>query len=121
MEFGMNTDYLVRQADPDVDATAVYGGQCNLALYRADYLLSHTMWKFIQDRRNMSKLDSIFFEGKLVHLTTNAKAYPGDLQMLGVEYPYSNVPRMKEYYSGIDLVKWKANWGQNMSNLVTRP
>lgn len=121
MEFGMNTDYLVRSANADAEATAVYGGQCNLVLYRADYLMSQTMWQFIQNQRNISKLASIQYEGWLFHLAERKGAYVGDLFMRGIEYPYSDVPRMKEFYSGIDLVKWKANWGQNMHALVTRP
>lgn len=121
MEFGMNTDYLIKKADPSVEATAVFGGQCNLVLYRADYLMSHTMWQFIQNQRNISKLSSIQYEGWLFHLSENKGSYPGTIHMQGIEYPYSNVPRMKEYYDGVDLVKYKANWGQNMHDLVVRP
>src|ERR1051325_1603630 len=40
MQFGFNTERLVHNADPAKKATAVWGGECNLALYRVDYLLA---------------------------------------------------------------------------------
>lgn len=122
MEFGMNTDYLIRQANAQHLATAVYGGQCNLVLYRRDYLEHAEIAQYIRQRRNLSKLESITHEGALWKNLKLKDHYPNSsMQFLGIEKPYSDVDRMKEYYEGVDLIKWKANWGQNMHALVTRP
>lgn len=126
MECGARTHELVSAADPEKWATAAFGGQCNLVLYQKEYLL--TMREFILQRRNSSKLDSINHEGALWKMLTQnlsrrheATFAPGTHEVVGSEMPYSDVVRIKEYYAGVDIVKWKANYGQNMHALVTRP
>lgn len=119
MEFGMNTDYFIRKA-PDAPAVAAFGGQCNLVLYKRDYLEHHKDW--ILQRENLSKLDSITFEGRLWHMTTEKASFANaTMEVLGTGNPYKGAERIKEYYHSIDLTKWKANYGQNMNNMITHP
>jgi hypothetical protein len=120
MQFGLNTDKLVRIARDDVPATAAFGGQCNLVLYRRDYL--EKQQKYIFERRNLSKLDSIMHEGTLWKMTTEKASYPnGTMEVLGTGNPYGGATRIKEYYAALDIIKWKANYGQNMNNLILHP
>ncbi len=123
MEFGFNTDYLIRQANGYALATAVFGGQCNLVLYRRDYLFNPVVVDFIQQRRNLSKLESVHFEGALWKGLDKGKDHYRDAtcEIQGEGTPYSDIPRIKEYYGAIDLIKWKANYGQNMHNMIVTP
>jgi hypothetical protein len=125
MEFGLRTDELLATADPEKWATAAFGGQCNLVLYRKDYLVA--MRFFILARRNGSKEQSIEHEGALWKMLTqnlshrHEGAFPGAHEVTGKGKPYSDVERIREYYPGVDIVKWKANYGQNFNAMVVRP
>lgn len=120
MEIGWNTDYLARHVDPKIPATAAFGGQCNLVVYRVDYLLHHKNW--IIQRRNLSKHESVQYEGMLWKMTSEHASFPNSTcEILGEDTPYSDVPRIKEYYPALDIIKWKANYGQNMHAMITRP
>lgn len=120
MEFGMNTDYFIKKAPTNVPCVAAFGGQCNLVLYKRDYLEHHKDW--ILQRENMSKLDSIHHEGKLWHMSSELASFPNStMQVLGSGNPYGGAERIKEYYDAIDLIKWKANYGQNMHNMIVHP
>lgn len=120
MEFGMNTDYFVRKAEDNAPAIAAFGGQCNLVRYRRDFLEHHK--DFILARRNLSKHESIMYEGTLWHLSTEKASFPnGTMEVQGTGNPYGGAERIKEYYHSVDLVKWKANYGQNMNNMILHP
>lgn len=120
MEVGMNTDYFIRKARTDVPAVAAFGGQCNLVLYKRDYLDHHK--NFILARRNLSKHESVHYEGMLWHLSAELASYPhATMKVLGSGNPYNGAERIKEYYDAIDLIKWKANYGQNMSAMILHP
>lgn len=123
MEFGPKTHELVYTANPDHYATAIWGGQCNLMLLRYDYALTHAR-EWILTQKNAPKQEAIHSEGVLFRsLPSHLRgSYSGDMIEMGVEYPYGDSPRMKEYYSGVDLVKYKANWGQtHPGNYVVTP
>lgn len=93
------------------DAVAVFGGQCNLCLYSTEYL--KTQYDFIQSMRNCTKKQSIDYEGYLWKIAPNKSFYPGNcICDYTSHYLYSSVPRIKEYYDGIKVIKYKANFGQ---------
>lgn len=125
MEFSDAThDLIMDGIDPDAYATAVYGGQCNLVAYRYDYLLARD--DFILAQRNHSKQESILHEGALWKTAPDNKRGHYNNSHLYVkpdyEYPYgTDVPRLVEYYTAIQLIKYKANHGQNMHNLIVEP
>jgi hypothetical protein len=120
MEFGMNTDYFVRKIPIEADAIAAFGGQCNLALYKRSYLESKK--DFILARKDMTKLESIMYEGTLWKIADHKVSYHNStMEVQGSGNPYGGAERIKEYYAAIDLIKWKANYGQNMNNLILHP
>lgn len=126
MEFGLRTSALVSDADPDKWATAAFGGQCNLVLYKREYLWA--MRQFILGQRNRTKLESIEYEGALFKMLAQnlsrrheASFANATHAVLDKDRPYSDVERIKEYYAGVDIIKWKANWGHNMHDMAVKP
>ncbi len=120
MELGPHTIELCQLADPQVEATAAHSGMCNLVLYRRDYL--NQIGEFILSQMNCSKLDSIKNEGQPWRMAPARKEFPAaGVVSLGFGNPYSEVPRLKEYYPSLEVVKWKANYGQNMHALIDNP
>lgn len=125
MEFTEQTHALVMDGvDVTKEAIAVFGGQCNLVLYSSDYL--YTVRDFIFAHKDMSKLESIRQEGILWKmLPDNRRGHynNGTMDVIATEaYPYdTNIPRIVERYNAIQLLKYKANYGQNMNNLITEP
>ena len=120
MEFGMNTDYFIRKIPIDADAIAAFGGQCNLVLYKRSYL--EVQKDFILARENLTKLESIHYEGALWKNAPHHTSYHNStMEIQGSGNPYGGAERIKEYYHAIDLIKWKANYGQNMHNMILHP
>lgn len=121
MLFGPTSDTLICNANPHAEATAAHGWQCNLVLYRRDYVLHRE--KFIRSMKNCSKQDSITYEGWLWKASSNRAEYVGtDCIQQGYEFPYNpETRRLKEYYPAVDIIKYKGNWGQNMNDLVVTP
>lgn len=120
MELGALTHELCLLADPLAEATAAAGGQCNLVLYRIEYLRQQA--DFILQRRCCTKHDSIRDEGAVWKMATYRHEFPfAGCVNLPLGYPYSDVPRLKEYYPSLQVVKWKANYGQNMHALIDSP
>lgn len=121
MELGPNADQLIRQADPTLDATAVWGGECNLALYRADYL--HSRRDELLSLKDCSKLRAVEVEGFLWRTLGDDRraTYPGERQQSEVESPYGGAQRQRIYFAGVDMVKYKANWGQTWPPNVVTP
>lgn len=102
---------LVETADTDMDAVAVFGGQCNLVLYSVEYLRRQRA--FTEKMRNCSKKMSIDYEGHLWKIAPRKGHYPGTCECdFSIHYPYGPTPRIKEYYGGVDIIKYKANYGQ---------
>lgn len=120
MEFTPETDALIRQADPDMDATAaVDGGQCNLCLFRTDYLM--TKREQILKMRNCTKLEAVQFEGVLWKDAPKRAVYPNaTVDVLGEEKVYGGLPRRIEFYRSVGIRKFKASYGQDMENIHTR-
>lgn len=121
MEFGEKTDELIRTADPEMYVTSVWGGQCNLGLYRVDYLLS--LKNTILSWKNCSKQDAIKYEGLLYELCPieHRQSYPGTYSVIGEDSVYGGESRIIEYYDGVQIKKYKANWGQKGSGEIIRP
>lgn len=121
MELGPNADALIRQADPALDAVAVWGGECNLALYRVDYLLSRR--DEILALKDCTKLRAVEVEGFLWRSCPEARrgTYPGGQEITDPTTAYSGAQRRRIYYAGVDLIKWQANWGQAWPPNVVTP
>jgi len=122
MEASPLTLDLAMSANRDAACVAACGGQCNLVLYRVDHLMERQV--FIREQSNLSKLSSIHHEGSLWKTCDESRrdvfCGSGCLQ-IGHGTPYSDVPRIKEYYPALGIVKWKANWGHNMHALIEAP
>jgi hypothetical protein len=123
MEFGPRTDELIKkecEEFPEVDSIAAFGGQCNLALYSFNYL--HALKSYILSLRNLTKLMAVQLEGSLWRMAKTKRSFPNSAcDVVGRGNPYGGAERIKEYYAGVDVVKWKANWGQNMDKMEVRP
>jgi hypothetical protein len=121
MEMGRRADDLIRQADPAHLATAVWGGECNLGLYRADYL--HSRGKDILALKDCTKLQAVEAEGFLWRQLPEDQrgTYDGIIHVERVEPVYGGMPRQRISYAGVDIVKWKANWGQSWPPAVVTP
>lgn len=121
MELGPDADRLIRAADPDLDAVAVWGGQCNLALYRVDFL--HRRALFITALKNCTKLAAVESEGMLWRSLSPDRrgTYGGECIDEGVAIVYGGAARRAERYTGVDIVKYKANWGQTWPPSVVTP
>lgn len=122
MEMGPEADSLIRLADPALDSVAAWGGECNLCLYRADYL--QTCRAQFRGLKNCSKLYAVEMEGFLWRqLPENRRgAYPGHRFESAASPAYiDGAPRRRIAYAGVDIVKYKANWGQDWPPAVVRP
>ena len=121
MEIGAETDRLIREADPEKDATAVWGGECNLALYRADYLRSCRAQ--MRGLKNCSKLYAVEMEGFLWRQLPEERrgTYPGGIAIGDDQPTYAGAARQRVHYAGVDIVKWKANYGQAWPPAVVTP
>lgn len=107
--------------DENLQSVAAYNAQCNLAMYRIDYLLSRK--GFIRSMLNCTKEESINLEGYLHKTAEHKSEYPGnsDMSFHGLHKPYSDVERILEYYPQIDLFKYKANYGNtNIHNYILK-
>lgn len=114
MEFRPSTDHLISAAPADAPAVAVWGGFCNLGLLRVDYLRSRATE--VLSWRNCTKAEAVNAEGVLWRTAPPPHyQYPGTCHEIGTARPYGGAERVVEHYTGIDLVKYKANWGQNTS------
>lgn len=120
MEFTPETDALVRSADPEMDATAaVDGGQCNLCLFRTDYLM--TKREQILKMRNCTKLEAVQFEGVLWKDAPKRAVYPNATVDVLCESPvYGGAVRRTERYNAVRILKHKASWGQQMETIEER-
>lgn len=119
-EAGPDMDRLVHTADPQARATAVWGGQCNLALYRADELRARAA--DLAALKGCTKTQSVAREGFLWRTLPPAERghYAGGC-VEGLPVPvYGGALRMPEHYTGVDLIKYKANWGQNATQAEAR-
>lgn len=113
MELGARTDELVKQANIHACATAAFGGQCNLCLFRLDYLLAHR--DFILSLRDCDKGRAVEAEGKLWRDAPEDRRLSFEnatCEVVGEGKPYRGARRIREYYAGVDITKWKANYGQ---------
>jgi hypothetical protein len=119
MLVGNRTEELVRAASKEHWATAAFGGQCNLMLLRMDYVLKISDW--IRACENVSKARAIELEGQMWRMVPEEKRghFRGDCVIKGRGCPYGGAERIEEYYSGLDITKWKANYGQSSRALIT--
>jgi len=121
MELGADSDRLIRQADPALDCVAVWGGECNLCLYRVDYLLSKR--QAILALKDCTKLDAVTAEGFLWRQLPPDRrgVYPGGIDIEYTQPIYGGVERQRVMYTGVGITKWKANWGQVWPPNVVTP
>jgi hypothetical protein len=113
MELSPDSDALIRSANIHACATAAWGGQCNLALFRYDYLLAHR--DYILSLKNCTKAQAVQEEGKLWRMAPEDRRHTyanSSCEILGKGTPYGGAERLKEYYGGVGITKWKANYGQ---------
>jgi hypothetical protein len=121
MEVTRDTPRLVELADPNSGAVAAFGGQCNLGLYRMDYLMACR--DLILAQKNCSKKQSIDFEGSLWGECPSRTTFPNSNLIEGeITRPYGCSLRKREFYEALAIVKWKANWGQtDETNYILDP
>lgn len=122
MEIGPNTDQLLRNVDPNVKATGVFGWMSNLIMVRTDWL--YECREQVLAMRNCSKLPAVENEGMLWKLAGDSGAnYPdaGFPETTHGHCPYGGAQRIREYYANVEITKWKANWGQSFTEWETRP
>ena len=111
MEVSPETPSLVEQADPESGAVAAFGGQCNLGLYRMDWI--STMREELLAFKNCSKKQAISFEGEMWRRCPTRTSYPnGSCVEIGRGKPYGNAERITEMYTALQIRKHKSNWGQ---------
>lgn len=121
MELSPDSDRLIRQADPTLDAVAVWGGECNLGLYRVDYLLSRR--DDLLALKDCTKLRAVEHEGFLWRTCPEDRrgTYPGGIDIDYAQPIYGGVERQKVTYTGVGIIKYKANWGQTWPPSVVTP
>ena len=103
--------------DPNAEMTVAYvahgGGQSNLGLYSTTMLQRHhSYWLSLE---GISKADGLPHEGYAYRADLGTKAEYPNAQCLELGYRdiYGNgTIRRIEHYTGVDLFKYKANWGQ---------
>lgn len=121
MEISPETDALIAQADPEMDATAAHeNGQCNLALFRVDYLLKNR--ERIMAMRNCSKSRAVEFEGVLWRDAARRAVYHNYGCTVEAESPVyaGGLVRRTELYPSVMIRKFKASWGQSMETMSER-
>lgn len=121
MELGPNAEVIIRSADSTLYAVAPHGGECNLGLYRTDYVRACRAQLY--GLKNCSKLYAVKMEGFLWRQLPDEQrgTYPGGIEISEPEQVYGGAARQRVYYAGVDIVKWKANWGQTWPPSVVTP
>lgn len=121
MELGTDSDTLIRQADPALDCVAVWGGECNLCLYRVDYLMRRR--DAILALKDCTKLRAVEAEGFLWRSCPEDRrgVYPGTIQIHGAGQIFGGANRQPITYTGVGITKYKANWGQAWPPNVVTP
>lgn len=121
MEVTPETPALIEQADAHSGAVAAFGGQCNLGLYRMDYLMARR--SDILAMKNCTKKQAIDFEGRLWRECPTKTHFPnGQCIVEGKGRPYGGAERITELYTALMIRKFKANYGAtNESNYVLTP
>lgn len=121
MELTPATDALIAAADPTMDAVAAFpGGQCNLCLFRTDYLLANR--ERILAMRNCTKHQAVAFEGALFKDAPRQALFPNATVTVEAErvvYTDGAVRRV-EFYHAIATRKFKASWGQTIEQMHER-
>jgi hypothetical protein len=114
MELGERADGLIKSAPADLQAFAVWQGFCNLMLLRTEYANSRA--KEILALKNCTKQHAVDAEGFLWRtLNTPSAHYPGECLIKYSDLVYHGAQRRVVYYTGVDITKYQANWGQNSS------
>jgi len=98
----------------------VYHGQCNFGIYSISFLKKDQ--EFISSLSNIDKTNAVEFEGRYYHKFRNKMgAFPNStvVNKETVDVYNNGTKRLVEYYSGIDLYKFKANWWFRRDWVVT--
>jgi len=115
------TDQLARQVSEQAQATAAFGGQCNLATYRYDYLLGRK--DDILKQKNITKHQSVEREGMLWKTAAYKEHYQNAYyeEDVGPWFPYgTSTPRIREFYHALHIEKFKANHGGSRGIFTTQ-
>ena len=98
MEVSPETPALVETADPESGAVAAFGGQCNLGLFRTDYL--HSIRKEILAMKDCSKKQAIAFEGWMWRNCPNRTSFANSECIGGmVAALRRSALRLREFYT----------------------
>lgn len=121
MEISPETDALIDRADPTMDAVAAYpGGQCNLCLFRTDWLMRNR--DRILAMRNCTKDEAVKFEGVLFKDAPRQAVFPNaECRVLSEAPVYEGgLKRRTELYTSVQILKFKSSWGQEMERMHER-
>lgn len=121
MELRPQTDDLISHADTTMDATAAFdGGQCNLCLFRTDWLMQNR--DRILAMRNCTKEQAVAFEGVLWKDAPRRALFDdARCEVLSEKVVYAGgLKRRTELYTSVQILKYKASWGQEMETIGQR-
>lgn len=108
---------IVEGFDKGFDAVGVYLGQCNIGMFKRSYLCNSGL--IVEDMKNCSKHHAIIMERVLWQRAPSRAEYGGAPVVVGEGDVYGNgIARLTEYYEGLDLYKYKANWNGHQPSYV---
>ncbi|MGH8597033.1 MAG: hypothetical protein ACREXT_10295, partial [Gammaproteobacteria bacterium] len=99
MELGPQSDILIRSVDPTLASIAAWGGECNLCLYRVDYLASRR--DEIVALKDCTKLRAVQAEGFLWRTLSEGRrgSSIGEQEITEPTAAYAGAPRRRIYYA----------------------
>ena len=115
MELTDRADELINAVDTSRDAVAAFFGQCMLVSFSREYLLARA--DDILSWRDCSKDAAIAAEVRLWADCATAALYPGYGCQVTGRVPIDRAERLREFYPGVGVVKWKAHWGPHAPRL----
>ncbi len=120
--------FLSNQFDSSKDAIGANafinnGCQSDIGAYRLEYL--HSKSSVIAAYKNCEPLANYVWEGRMFAEATEKYFYGGQTGGMSVIADQKDIygtgtQRITEYYSEVDLYKYKSNWGQNGTRMLDR-
>lgn len=112
-EVGNKYKNIFDNAPLSFDVVTVAGGQCNFGLYATEFLLREK--DYFLSLKTMDKQKAINEERRMfLNIGKKVTQFePTHVETLEIVDTYgTGTLRTKEYYPGVDIYKYKANWGQ---------